>query len=554
MKVVTKLFPYLLAISLIGVIGLFIARPALHGGLFQTDDDVQVTRIMAMHEEIKNGQFPVRYLDSFGNGGGYFLFNFYSPLVYYLGASLVMLGFSYLQSVKLVFLIFITLGILGMILLLKSKTSWMATFAGVILFLLTPYLFHDLFHRGALPESAAFLLSPYVFWAFIKLKTEINYWYFLAAVSSFALVVLTHILTGAMVGACLVTFLIISRPNKKTLLINLLAIFMGLTLAGFYFFPAVLESKLIRYDQTEYMQHGYLSQFVEIPQQLGLGEAVANKQSFLGFGLTVILALIIYLLLIKKSKALKNKELFQLITFVSLTGLFLMMSYSSFIWAHISWLRYLQFPYRILTILIVLLCLGFGLVFDQFKLVRSKIILVITCLILPTIFYFPYYSPLSYQYIPEYQVEGRCRTTAWEDEHFPKTVADCMPRGFNPPMVESLNENLKIENIEVSQHGRKITFTTNGEAGVVKIAKYYFPGWQAFLGQDQVLDIIPTEKYGLISFELPVNTHGQQVSVTLGSTMIREVSNWLTIITSFILLGVLLISLPRPIRLPKLKL
>jgi hypothetical protein len=121
-------------------------------------------------------------------------------------------------------------------------------------------------------------------------------------------------------------------------------------------------------------------------------------------------------------------------------------------------------------------------------------------------------------------------------------------------MVESLNENLKIENIEVSQHGRKITFTTNGEAGVVKIAKYYFPGWQAFLGQDQVLDIIPTEKYGLISFELPVNTHGQQVSVTLGSTMIREVSNWLTIITSFILLGVLLISLPRPIRLPKLKL
>src|SRR5688500_13995787 len=116
-KLVKLLFP--LFISSLALF--FVTQPIFHDGLFQTMDDIQVVRIEQMYKELKSGQFPVRITSELGNGAGYMLFNYYSPLVYYIGAIFHALGFTLVISTKLVFLLGFLIAWLGIYLLLRLK-------------------------------------------------------------------------------------------------------------------------------------------------------------------------------------------------------------------------------------------------------------------------------------------------------------------------------------------------------------------------------------------------------------------------------------------------
>ncbi len=539
-----RLIKLIVPVILIAIVFLFIARPALHGGLFISDDDVQITRTMAMVTELKSGQFPVRYIDSFGNGGGYFLFNFYSPLVYYLSSTLVLLGLSFFQAVKLVFLGVLAVGALGMFLLIKSKTNLSIATIGTILFLLSPYVFHDLFHRGALAESAAFLFSPFTVWSYLQLfqKKHLRT-YFLLSVVSFASVITSHILTGALLGLVLLGWLGIvwlRQKNLKVTVYYLSSLVLATTLSGFYFFPMIIENHLTRYEQTNFVKYGYLDKFVEPWQQFGLGGSITNKQSFLGMGLITTLLVLTGVLLSTQVKNKLIKMELKFITIIAWLSLFLMSSWSSFIWSHLVYLRYFQFPYRLLTITTILLVFGFAMILDQIKNWRLRLTLIVAVLIIPLVWYLPYYSALGYQYVAEYKVEGKCKTTAWEDEHFPRQVEDCLPSGFNEPIAKSLTENLVIKKIETEKNNRVIKLTVTGGPGTIQVHKYAFPGWKVSATSGESFTIEPTTKYGLISFNLPAlnKTSDEVIEVILGNTWIRTWGNWSTILTLLVLIWI----------------
>lgn len=160
---------------LTGLIGLaltfyYVIFPLLQDGLFASMDDVQVVRIDFMVRELRNGQFPVRYIGELGNGGGYMLFNFYSPLVYYLGAIFHFTGFTLVKSTKLVFLLGYFVGSAGMFLLLKKYADRLTAVIGTILFLTAPYVGYDAYIRGALAEFFCFYVDSYFFMELVKSK------------------------------------------------------------------------------------------------------------------------------------------------------------------------------------------------------------------------------------------------------------------------------------------------------------------------------------------------------------------------------------------------
>lgn len=531
---------YLVSAVMILITLFFILRPAFHGGLFQSHDDVQVTRIQAMVEELRSGQFPVRYINSFGNYGGYFLFNFYSPLVYYLGAGLVFAGISSIAAVKVIYLVIAAIGTAGMFVLLRSRVSLLSTSFGTILFLLAPYVFHDFFHRGALPESTALVFLPWVLWAFLNLKKKPIMPMVALSALSFAAVVLSHILTAVLAGGLLL-LLLVPLPPRKNIAAYLGAIALGLALSGFYFFPAVWESQFTQYKNSNLIATAYKDQFVELSAQVGSPQIVAEKSAFLGAGLVMAVALTVFGVMHKKSVK-NDRELLVGITVAAVAGLFLVSPWSSLIWQQVVYLRYLQFPYRILTYLVVILPLGCAIVFDQLKNKVAKSLLVIAMVLVPTTLNLPYYQVSGYQYVAEYQAEGKCRTTAWEDEHLPIWVTECLPSG-GWPLVASKSPGLIVNSVTATQNDRTILFTATGSAGIVEVGKYFFPGWQATTETGAALSVAPGTTHGLLLVSLPESTAGTTVTVKLADTPVRTWGSRATLIAALLLMGSMVVWL-----------
>lgn len=89
--------------SLIIIASLIISWPLTKPGLYTMHDDQQIARLFVFDQALKHGQFPVRWVDGLGFGFGYPLFVFYPPLVYLLGELFHLAGFSFINSIKLVF-------------------------------------------------------------------------------------------------------------------------------------------------------------------------------------------------------------------------------------------------------------------------------------------------------------------------------------------------------------------------------------------------------------------------------------------------------------------
>ena len=73
-------------------------------GFFSMHDDQQIARLFELDISLKAGQIPPRWVENLGFGYGYPFFNFYPPLVYYLGEIFHTMGFSFINSTKLVIL------------------------------------------------------------------------------------------------------------------------------------------------------------------------------------------------------------------------------------------------------------------------------------------------------------------------------------------------------------------------------------------------------------------------------------------------------------------
>ena len=93
----------LISLFLITIFTTLVSAPLLQKGLYLIHDDQQTARLFLLDQAIKAGQLYPRWVEGLGFGFGYPLFNFYPPLVYFLGEIFHLVGFGYIDSIKLVF-------------------------------------------------------------------------------------------------------------------------------------------------------------------------------------------------------------------------------------------------------------------------------------------------------------------------------------------------------------------------------------------------------------------------------------------------------------------
>src|SRR3990167_11296775 len=72
---------------------------------FSMHDDQHIVRLFLLDQGLKQGYLYPRWVDNLGFGFGYPLYNFYPPLIYYVAELFHLIGFSFIWSVKLTFIL-----------------------------------------------------------------------------------------------------------------------------------------------------------------------------------------------------------------------------------------------------------------------------------------------------------------------------------------------------------------------------------------------------------------------------------------------------------------
>ncbi len=151
----------------------FILWPTFMPGYFFHHDDLQVMRIFEMRKCFDTGQIPCRWVPDMGYGNGYPLFNYYSVLPYYIGG-LASYIFGFVGAAKVLFFIPLLIGGFGMYFLIRNLYGEWPALLAATLYQFAPYRALDGYVRGAIAESFALAIIPFVFYAFLKLQKNLS--------------------------------------------------------------------------------------------------------------------------------------------------------------------------------------------------------------------------------------------------------------------------------------------------------------------------------------------------------------------------------------------
>ena len=141
-----SLFWLVLLISFPAVISLI--KP----GFYSMYDDMQVIRLQQMDMCIKDGQIPCRWVPELGYGYGYPLFQYYAPLPYYTMEAFHLVGFSYIDSVKIGFGLSVFLSALFMYFLSRQFFNKIPSLVATTLYIFLPFRAVDLYVRGGMGQ------------------------------------------------------------------------------------------------------------------------------------------------------------------------------------------------------------------------------------------------------------------------------------------------------------------------------------------------------------------------------------------------------------------
>ena len=91
--------------SLLLIVSLMLTIPSfwklVRPGYWPMQDDMQAFRLLEMSKCVGDFQIPCRWIPDGGFGYGYPQYNYYAPGVYYLGQVIHLLGFQFIDVVKI---------------------------------------------------------------------------------------------------------------------------------------------------------------------------------------------------------------------------------------------------------------------------------------------------------------------------------------------------------------------------------------------------------------------------------------------------------------------
>lgn len=525
-------------------------------GFYGASDDLHIAWLHQLDKVVREGQIPPRFVPDLSFGFGYPLFNFVFPFPFYIAELFHLAGFSFVDSIKSVFFLSVPLSMAAMYFLLRELSSKVVSLTGAVIYVYAPYRATDLYIRGAIGEIVAFVFLPIITLAVLKVTDEkVNKqtmwrWIGVGGVS-LGLLILSHNIIAYMFfpfAALLILMrIILSNQGKRAMLSisSLGMILIGLAISVYFWLPALLESRLMKYDTVfNYWDHFPTLRQLVTPY-FGYGASVPGPGDgmsfFMGTANLVLVLLFVVISLIGWKKFNKTqKTVLVWVATMFLSSMFLMNHRSSIFWRNIPLLPYFQFPWRLLT-LIVFSTSIFVIALDKLK---YKKVISLGILFITIITSFTYFKPQDFlgrkddYYIDRYTTESGAsdnyRETQEEYLRLPintkKRPDDIFPRAYSDkPAINNISE--------YSSLNAYLDITT-GEEVVINYNKYMLPGWNALLDGRKV-EIIPGDPYGQITVRMPAGQH--TLEVFYKEPTLKKVLNIVSLST-VILLAILVIK------------
>lgn len=376
------------------ILSYFPIAPFFHSGFFPIHDDTQVQRVFEMKKALSDGMFPVRWVPDLGYNYGYPIFNFYAPFAYYLGATILSLGFTALIATKIMMALGVILAGISMYLLAKEFWGEPGGLIAGLLYLYAPYHAIDTYVRGDVAEFWGYAFIPLIFYGLWK-SYETKQWKFVCIGSlAYAGVILSHNLTAMMITPFALVFTVIlyiasyCHPDQakrvegsshhknhgvKRFLNSFVPrndknekhhypiaiLFLGILLASFYWMPTLLEMGYTNVSSqigggADFHDHFVcLGQLWDSPWGFGGSTrgCLYDGLSFRIGKIHLLLSLIslsgLYIFW-KKNKTKLALTIWMFISFF--IACFLMLNLSQPIWDAIPHMAFFQYPWRFLLI------------------------------------------------------------------------------------------------------------------------------------------------------------------------------------------------------------
>ena len=523
-------------------------------GLFPTHDPSHAARLAELGRALQDGHLPVRWSRNFSGGYGSLHFQFYAPLAYYVGAGLWLAGLPMATTVKMLMAIPSLVTWVGMYWLgWRLSKSWPVALLAAVAVTLAPYRAVDLYVRGALSELWGMMWLP---WLVIGVQAafERQRWAGPLLVIAASGLVLSHNLTALMAVPLLAAWVVAESvyslfKKEKIWQSWLILVMSGLVTLGcvaWYLGPVVAEQHLVRLGDIAQGPFHYSKHFIYFRQLViplwGYGGSAPwpyNGQSnFLGYGqlMGVGGAVLAGLWFGFKNRRTQARQLLLLGTLLGilLLAVFLTNVRSTLVWQSVPGLEMLQFPWRWLALMVMLLGL---IVTIGARFIPAGWARTIYCLLLAWLILFGnfgYFKPRMYlvddnelYFYDPIKIRQKWGITLME--YTPRQVINVDPVYA---VATSSSELQKIAVLEDKTQSRIIQ-TSATVSGQLELLIADFPGWQVKV--DDQLVTHQTGSNGTILVDVPAGEH--VVAANFTDTPIRWWSNRVSLVSWLVLAG-----------------
>lgn len=535
-------------LSIIAVIlaSLIAVLDLLNYGIPPTHDgEYHVLRFQQFYKVLSEGTLYPRWAPDFNNGFGIPLFNYVYPLPNYMAAIFHTLGFGFIDALKLNMATATIVGAIFMYLWARKYWGDLGGIVSSVFYTFSPYHFLDIYVRGSVGEVWSLGLAPGLMWSYLSFTETRNKKFLILSSIFLALLILAHNILAVIFFSFFILYtlyLILNTKEKKLLIQNTIFIcFVGLGLSFPFWLPALLETKYVqglqifnpiehfpKLYQLVYSSWGYGFSGIDGAGQMSFQIGIANLIAFVGS--------IVVLLFSKNLPAgRQGKKILLFFIALFLVTVFLMTPFSIILWKNIPIMTYIQFPWRLLSVVILISSFLAGSI--VYALINKKL----RYLIFGTLIFLSIELSIRYAKAPFYHKRA--------DQHYLSrsnfTDGTNSPgNAFNTKWLTGVPEKRK-DKIEVLSGSAKIkineikstsySFTADSkENSAILINTAYFPGWTA-----EINDWRTTieEHNGRILLKLPSGKNN--IKVFLNSTFIQKLSY------VYFLISILLIIYPK---------
>ncbi len=348
--------------------------------------------------QLRHGHYPHwAYTAAWNAGEPRFLF--YPPLSWLLGAVITMHVPPNASPVVYIFLALTAAG-LAFFHLAKHFVSTNAALLASAFYLANPYMLFNAFERSALAELLAAAWIPLLLLGVLRDKPTVR-----GIAVPLALLWLTNApaaVMGSYTLALLATIRVLfchsavkrrnlqsgaPTPLRQTLRLALTCLsgtLLGLALPAYYLLPAAVERKFIQVAMAIIPNMRFQDNFLFAHTADAAHNAVNHTASTLALTLLALTTTLISALLLTKKPVSSpeasrlhamqsgevpvfNSGLAPTLALLTLLITFLLVPLSTPIWSHLPELAFLQFPWRLLTLLSAVLALALALLLDSAK-------------------------------------------------------------------------------------------------------------------------------------------------------------------------------------------